>query len=124
MLDLLDRVIDRVLDTGWVGTPKPERSFDIPDDSFRTRTTVLTLNIYLVEIRENKDHRRGNWDFIPLPDRTTVLSQPPAYFDCHYLISAWSAVQRTPAEDSVRARRSAPIFVREKISTGPSGRRR
>lgn len=93
MLNLLDNVIDKVLDTGWVAGPKPDRSFDIPDDSFRTRVTNLTLNIYLVEIRENKDHRRANWDAIPLADRTTVLSQPPAYFDCHYLISAWSPVQ-------------------------------
>jgi hypothetical protein len=93
VLNLLDSVIDKVLDTGWVVGPKPDLSFDIPDDSFRTKITSLTLNIYLVEIRENKDHRRANWDTTPLPDRTTVLSQPPAYFDCHYLISAWSAVQ-------------------------------
>ena len=93
MLNLLDNVIDKVLDTGWVAGPKPNRSFDIPDDSFRTKIVNITLNVYLVEIRENKDHRRANWDTIPLANRTTVLSQPPAYFDCHYLISAWSPVQ-------------------------------
>jgi Pvc16 N-terminal domain/Carboxypeptidase regulatory-like domain len=93
MLNLLDNVIDKVLDTGWVTGPKPDRSFDIPDDTFRTKIANLTLNVYLVEIRENKDHRRANWDAIQLADRTTVLSQPPSYFDCHYLISAWSPVQ-------------------------------
>jgi hypothetical protein len=93
MLNLLDNVIDKVLDTGWVTGPKPERSFDVPDDTFRTGLQLLTLNVYLVEVRENKDHRRANWDVISLADRTSVLSQPPAYFDCHYLISAWSPVQ-------------------------------
>lgn len=96
MLNLLDKVIDKVLDTGWVIGPKPDRSFDIPDDTFRTGIVNLTLNVYLVEVRENKDHRRANWDVIPLADRTSVLSQPPSYFDCHYLISAWSPAQPNP----------------------------
>jgi hypothetical protein len=96
MLNLLDQVIDKVLDTGWAIGPKPDRSFDIPDDTFRTGLNKLTLNIYLAEIRENKDFRRPNWDVITLPDRTSVLSQPPTYFDCHYLISAWSPSQAGP----------------------------
>jgi uncharacterized protein DUF4255/carboxypeptidase family protein len=55
----------------------------------------MRLNIYLYEIRENRNFRRAEWDQIALPDRTVVLSQPPVYLDCHYLISAWSS-----AEDS------------------------
>lgn len=93
MLNLLDNVIDKVLDTGWGIGPKPDRSFDIPDDTFRNGLTNLTLSVYLAEIRENKDHRRANWDVVTLPDRTSVLSQPPTWFDCHYLISAWSPSQ-------------------------------
>jgi hypothetical protein len=90
MLNLLDTVIDKVLDTGWILPNKPARSFEIPDDNFRKNLAGLTLNIYLAEIRENKDHRRAHWDTVQLADRTSVASQPPAYFDCHYLISAWS----------------------------------
>jgi hypothetical protein len=30
---------------------------------------------------------------VTLPDGTVVLSQPPVYLDCHYLISAWSATE-------------------------------
>jgi hypothetical protein len=94
MLDLLDSVIDKVLDSGWVAPPaKPERSFAIPDDSFRTKVANLTLNIYLAEARENKDFHRAEFDTITLPDRTSVLSRPPSWFDVHYLISAWSPVQ-------------------------------
>ena len=94
MLDLLDNVIDRMFDTGWIAPPgKPDRSFAIPDDTFRTKISNVTLNIYLTEIRESRDFHRAAWDTIPLPDRTSTLSQPPVYFDCHYLISAWSPVQ-------------------------------
>jgi hypothetical protein len=102
MLNFLDNVIDRILDTGWVTPPaKPDRSFAIPDETFQNSVATLTLNIYLTEIRENRDFRRANWDTIPLPDRTTALSQPPAYFDCHYLISAWSAVQESDIASGV-----------------------
>jgi Pvc16 N-terminal domain/Carboxypeptidase regulatory-like domain len=93
VLNLLDNVIGKVLDTGWVIGPKPDRSFDIPDDTFRNALANLTLNIYLTEIRENKEFRHANWDVNLLPDRTAVASQPLSYFDCHYLISAWSPAQ-------------------------------
>jgi len=95
MLNFLDNVLDKILDTGWIAPPaKPDRSFVIPDDTFQNSVANLTLNIYLAEIRENRDFRRAEWDTIPLPNRTTVLSMPPSYFDCHYLISAWSPVQQ------------------------------
>jgi hypothetical protein len=49
----------------------------------------------MYEFRENRNFRRASWDQAELADRSFVLSPPPTYFDCHYLISAWSA-----AEDS------------------------
>jgi Pvc16 N-terminal domain/Carboxypeptidase regulatory-like domain len=99
MLNLVDNLILRLLDTGWTITPppvKPSFFFTVPDGEWQTRVrarTGLQLNIYLYEIRENRDFRRAAWDNLPLPDRTMVLSQPPAYIDCHYLISAWSATE-------------------------------
>lgn len=102
MLNLLDQLIETVLDTGWTPTPPPAKPgfyFTVPDEDWRTKVkaggTQLRLNIYLYEVRENANFRRSAWDPVPLADRTVVLSKPPAYFDCHYLISAWS-----PAEDS------------------------
>lgn len=101
MLNLLDRLIERVLDTGWTTTPPPVKpifAFSIPDEDWRTRVrtgTELRLDIYLYEIRENRELRRANWDVTQLANNTAALSQPPAYFDCYYLISAWS-----PATDS------------------------
>jgi len=101
MLNLVDALIERVLDTGWTTTPpplKPGFFFTIPDEAWRTRVRAglgMRLNIYLYEFRENRNFRRASWDQAELPNRTFVLSPPPTYLDCHYLISAWS-----PAEDS------------------------
>lgn len=101
MLNLLDQVIRTVLDTGWTTTPPPAKPgffFTIPDEDWRAKVKAgigLRLNIYLYEVRENREFRRAEWDTFELPNRTAVLSRPPAYFDCHYLISAWS-----PAADS------------------------
>jgi hypothetical protein len=99
MLNLVDNVILRLLDAGWTTSPPPAKPaffFTVPDGDWQTRVkarTGLQLNIYLYEVRENRDFRRPQWDNVPLPDRTVVLSQPPVYLDCHYLISAWSSTE-------------------------------
>jgi hypothetical protein len=99
MLNLIDRLLLKLLDTGWTTPPppaKPSFFFSIPDGDWLTRVKARTgvqLNIYLYEVRENRDFRRASWDNVTLPDGTVVLSQPPAYVDCHYLISAWSSVE-------------------------------
>jgi hypothetical protein len=99
MLDLVDTLIQTILDTGWTTTPPPAKPgfyFTIPDEDWKTKVlggVGVRLNIYLYEIRENRNFRRAEWDPITLPDRTVVLSEPPVYLDCHYLISAWSATE-------------------------------
>jgi hypothetical protein len=99
MLDLVDNLILKLLDDGWTSPPaKPGFFFTVPDGDWQTKVkmrTGLQLNIYLYEVKENREFRRSTWDNVALPDRTVALSQPPVYLDCHYLISAWS-----PTEDS------------------------
>jgi hypothetical protein len=101
MLNHLDALIRKVLDTGWTAMPppaKPDFFFTVPDEAWRAKVKNaprMRLNIYLYELRENRDFRRADPDLVSLPDRSVVASQPPAYFDCHYLLSAWS-----PSEDS------------------------
>jgi hypothetical protein len=101
MLNLVDNLILKLLDTGWTTNPppaKPSFFFTVPDTDWRTKVKTrigLQLNIYLYEVRENRNFRRASWDNVTLADGTVVLSEPPVYLDCHYLISAWS-----PTEDS------------------------
>ena len=97
MLNLVDNLILKVLDTGWTTPPiKPGFFFTIPDEDWQTRVkagTGLRLNIYLYEVNENRDFRRAAWDNVELADHSVALSQPPVYLDCHYLISAWSPTE-------------------------------
>ena len=67
---------------------------------------VLALNVYLVELREDRDLRAH--DPRRLTDGPRRYDEPaPARVDCHYLVSAWdsakhsSAVQPTPDEHAL-----------------------
>ena len=113
MLKEVDSLILKLLDTEWTTTPPPAKPgffFTVPDEDWLTKVkagTGLRLNIYLYELRENRDFRRAAWDNVVLADQSVVLSQPPVYLDCHYLISAWSA-----AEDSELA---SPILEEHQV---------
>jgi hypothetical protein len=108
MLNLVDDLIVRVLDTGWTTSgqpPKPSFYFTVPDDDWRKKVAngpAMRLNVYLYEVRENRTFRRAEWDPTALPDRTVALSAPPVYLDCHYLISAWSATEDSELTQPVR----------------------
>jgi hypothetical protein len=59
----------------------PDRSFTPPQD---------TLNLYLVDIKENRVLR----DAVPFDTRlngSTTFRRPPLRVDCTYLVTAWSA---------------------------------
>jgi hypothetical protein len=107
MLNLLDLTLRQVLDSGWTTAPPPTKPgffFTVPDDAWQTRVrtdNALRLNLYLYEVRENRDFRRAEWDTLPASATTTVLSQPPVYLDCHYLVSAWSPAEDTEATTPV-----------------------
>jgi hypothetical protein len=101
MLNLVDTTIQRVLETWQAPPPRPQILFDVPDDAWQTRVRNgqgLFLNVYLYELRENRDFRRAEFDVLDVPGTvppggSKVLSRPPAYVDSHYLISAWSPIQ-------------------------------
>jgi hypothetical protein len=100
MFNRLDLTIRQVLDTGWTTAAQPAKPgffFTPPDEDWQTAVQQGAnerLNIYLYEVRENREWRRAEWDTVFLSDGSTAVSRPPAYIDCHYLITAWS-----PAED-------------------------
>jgi Pvc16 N-terminal domain/Carboxypeptidase regulatory-like domain len=84
--------IDEISEEGQV-------RFQPPDQEWRNHVGGLTgnaLNVYLVDLRENRKLRsnerireRSNGGFSEIP--------PPRYVDCHYLISAWSPATVTQA---------------------------
>lgn len=86
---------------GGAATPEQIR-FQAPDAAWRTHVGSLgtqnALNVYLVEMRENR--RLRSTDSVRTVDPTTRLAsdQPaPARINCHYLITAWSNASEDPA---------------------------
>jgi hypothetical protein len=66
--------------------------FEPPDDNWRTYVTGLkevALNIYLVDLRENRI-LRSNQRVRDFQDGSITETPAPRKMDCHYLISAWS----------------------------------
>jgi len=110
MLRRVDDTLQALLEQTWRPPPaRPDILFDPPDgDTWKNRVTAsntVKLNVYLIDVRENPNFRRSSWDVEPGPNNTTTLSRPPAYIDCHYMVSAWSPAQNeaTKIEHAVLA---------------------
>jgi len=101
-LDLLLRelLLPRVPSLRRAAAPAtlPEQiGFQAPDAAWRAAVTNLhrnALNIYLVELRDNR-RLRSNERQRTVIDGLSIEEPSPARVDCHYLISAWSPVDVT-----------------------------
>jgi len=95
MIDLLDEMLRELL-VNEIPLSESQVGFRPPDDDWRNFVVNLqqmALNLYLVDVRENRKLRsnaslpsgtvNGNMTFIPAPARV----------DCHYLVTAWSPAQ-------------------------------
>ena len=73
--------------------------FKPPDEAWRIYVSGLqvnALNIYLVDLRENRKLRSNERS--RSVDNGMVSEEPaPTRIDCHYLITAWSPVDPGPA---------------------------
>jgi hypothetical protein len=91
MLGLLDKLLREFLVTNQIGLLSSDVWFEAPIHGWPIKmgaTDRIALNIYLVDLRENRKLRSNE------RERTIVNGivedQPvPALLDCHYLISAW-----------------------------------
>jgi hypothetical protein len=96
MLDFLDWTLKNLLQTKVL--PLVTVSVDPPDDSFRNTVAQSAgnyLNVYLVELRENRKLRSNDL----LTDYANGVQQErmaPSRVDCHYLVSAWSPATINP----------------------------
>lgn len=84
--------IDELIDEAQV-------RFQPPDEDWRNHVSTLqanALNIYLVDIRENRKLRSN--ERVRSIENGVVNEDPaPARIDCHYLITAWSPAEPGPA---------------------------
>jgi hypothetical protein len=96
----IDRIGDEIASEAQV-------SFRPPDEEWRNEVARITtpagglansLNVYLVDLRENR-RLRSNERVRENKNGAAFETPAPRRVDCHYLISAWSPAQVTPAID-------------------------
>jgi len=108
MIDHLDTLLFRLLrwqvaelsGNGQVRFQPPDQDWRnlVPNITDETGNPANSLNVYLVDLRENRGLRTNE------RERTYVGADvyetpPPRRVDCHYLISAWSPVTLGPNID-------------------------
>lgn len=76
-------------------------SFATPDDQFPPTTVTLpAIDLFLYDVRENRDLRSSEWEVTRRSDGTAIRKRPPVRVDCSYLVTAWASDSSpTPAED-------------------------
>jgi hypothetical protein len=65
-------------------------TFTAPDHDWQATANGLILNVYLMQIAENRELRSNERRLRPRLDGTTTLEQFPARVECFYLLSAWN----------------------------------
>lgn len=106
MIQDLDLTVQELLDTQAQAGSELESasiSFDLPDSTWRSGLSTLTVNCYLYDIQENLERRRVE----PLLQRSAdgtgaVRRKQPARIDCAYCITAWSPATTVPVLEEHR----------------------
>lgn len=113
MIDLLDNLLRKLIISEQIENLTSETQlqqreaqigFGPPDENWRTFVSNLTvggdpanaLNFYLVDLRENRK-LRSNERLRSIGNGLASDEPVPSRLDCHYLVSAWSPAQATPA---------------------------
>jgi hypothetical protein len=109
MIDHLDNLLHRLFRFSIAElTADAQIRFQPPDEDWRSIVPTISdaagnpansLNVYLVDLRENRKLRSNERERMVVGQ--DVFEVPPARrVDCHYLISAWSPVAVSVAIDS------------------------
>jgi len=106
MIAELDATFRQLFTTRVPGiTSFAQVKFQPPDEDWRNYVKMLTvggnpanaLNVYLIDLRENRKLRSNEVGRLNPVDGNVIEVLAPRRVDCHYLISAWSPADVTPA---------------------------
>ncbi len=78
--------------------------FRAPDDDWRQEVVAGNrncINIFLYRLSEDRERRQNDWD-VDTSDQAFVESPPPFPLRCHYMITAWSPANPSPATTPTR----------------------
>jgi len=67
-----------------------EIAFDLPDREWTASLTKPALNLYLYDIRENRDFREADWVVERNGNKTGSRRRRPVRIDLAYMITAWT----------------------------------
>jgi len=94
MIDDLDRSIQTLLQEE-LPAPLVEQitiSFATPDDQFPPSSVTLpAINLFLYDLRENRDLRSNEWSVERQNDNVVRHWPPRLRVDCSYLVTAWAS---------------------------------
>lgn len=102
MISHLDKTLEELLRRE---VPLPSAScdisFDIPTKDWASKLSKSkeTINLYLYDIKENRELRTNEWQMNRKSDGTVEQEKPPVRIDLAYLITAWSPADVTPATE-------------------------
>jgi len=97
MIDDLDRSIQKLLEQELPPdlVSQVEISFATPDDQFPpTSVTLPAIDLFLYDLRENRDLRSAEW-VVERNLTTATTKPPPVRMDCSYLVTAWPSESST-----------------------------
>ncbi|MGD9101250.1 MAG: DUF4255 domain-containing protein [Anaerolineae bacterium] len=92
MIDDLDRTLEKLFERGLPQdlVEQVTISFATPDDDFPPTSVALpAIDLFLYDVRENRDLRSNEWRVERRSDGTAKKHRPPTRVDCSYLVTAW-----------------------------------
>lgn len=103
MFDDLDKTLEQLLKRELPPALVSQVSitFAAPDPQFPpTSVTLPAIDLFLYDVRENRDLRNNEWMVERRSDGTVTQTRAPVRIDCSYLLTAWaSRSSTTPAQD-------------------------
>ncbi len=92
MIDDLDETLRQLLiQKAALDPAEVDISFDIPTRDWSTPVTRPTVNLYLYDIRENRQLREMYWDQEPSGNGKVQIKRGPLRIDLSYMITCWTS---------------------------------
>ena len=92
MLSDLDETLKQLLVRhGDLNPAAVDISFDIPTRDWSTPVTKPTVNLYLYDIRENRELRETYWEQEVRDDGSVAMTRGPVRLDISYMLTCWTS---------------------------------
>jgi hypothetical protein len=92
MINDLDETLKQLLvEKAGLNPSEVDISFDIPTRDWSTPVTRPTVNLYLYDLRENRQLRETYWDGEADADGRINLKRRPLRIDLSYMVTCWTS---------------------------------